>query len=253
MSSCATALRIAAFALLVSLCCPARAVAEDGAFASLAGQVGVAPYKDYDTQWMVLPMPGYEGRYAYLRGYAAGLKLINLEFLEFSVFAGYDGTRFDASDSSDKRLRRLSNRHSSLAAGLEVRLMTPYGMLHASAAQDTLGNSKGQSGAIGYMQSLEYGNLEVIPAVGAQWGSGRYHDYYYGVSGEEARASGLEPYRAGSGFSPYLGLTLDYSLGEAWEIFCGGELVFLSGAVKDSPMVDRTNTYSLTLGVSYTF
>lgn len=252
----ATARCIAACTLLLSLFRPAytvAAVVEDEFFVSLAGQVSVTPYKRYDTQWTPFPMIGYEGKYAYVRGYAAGIKLINLEFLECSAFAGYDGTSFNSSNSSDKRLRKLSDRYSSAVAGLEVRLMTPYGMLHARAAQDVLGHRKGRNGTLGYMNSLEYGDLELIPAVGLQWSSSGYNDYYYGVSGRESRKSGLDPYDAGSGFSPYVGLTIDYSLTEAWEVFCSGELVFLNSAIKDSPMVDRENTYSFTIGLSYTF
>lgn len=227
--------------------------ADDEFSIGLGGKVGVTPYKNYDTQWTPLPIVSYEGKYAYVRGFTAGAKLINLDFLEFSIFAGYDDTSFNASDSSNRRLRKLSDRYSSAEAGLEVRLLTPYGMLHASGAQDMLGNSNGQSGTIGYMQSLEYGDLELIPSAGVQWSSGRYNDYYYGVSGRESRKSGLEAYDAGSGFSPYVGLTIDYSLTEAWEIFCSGELVFLSDAIRDSPMVGRKTTHSLMLGFSYTF
>jgi Outer membrane protein V len=244
---------VAVCTLLLSLFCPPCAVAEDEFFVSLAGRVSVTPYKSYDTQWTPLPMVGYESKYAYVRGYTAGFKMINLDFVEFSVFGGYDGTSFDPADSSDKRLRRLSDRYSSAVAGLDLRLRTPYGMLHASGAQDVLGNSNGRSGTIGYMNSLEYGDLELIPSVGLQWSDRKYNDYYYGVSNNEAYKSGLEPYDSGSGFSPYVGLTIGYSLTEAWEFFCNCEFVFLNNAVKDSPMVGRTNTYSFTAGFSYTF
>lgn len=237
----------------LSLVCPASALAGNEVSIGMGGKGSVTPYKRYDTQWTPFPIISYEGEYAYVRGLSAGVKLVNLKFLELSAFAGYDGTSFSSSDSSDKRLRKLSDRYSSAAAGLEARLLTPYGMLHASGAQDVLGNSNGLTGTIGYKQSLEYGNLELIPALGVQWSSGRYNDYYYGVSGKESHKSGLNAYDAGGGFSPYVGLTIDYSLTNAWEIFCSGEVTFLNSAIKDSPMVDRTNTYGFTFGVSFTF
>ena len=116
-----------------------------------------------------------------------------------------------------------------------------------------LGNSNGFTGVIGYMQSLEYGDLELIPSLGAQWNSSKYNDYYYGVGGRESRRSSLDTYNAGGGFSPYMGITIDYSLSDAWKVFCSGEMVFLNNAVKDSPMVGRSNTYSFTLGAVFTF
>jgi outer membrane protein len=227
--------------------------AEDEWSVGLAGTVGVTPYKDYDTLWTPFPLISYEGQYAYVRGFNAGIKFVNLEFLELSAFVGYDDTSFDSSASSDRRLRKLSNRYDSAVAGLEVRLITPYGMLHADGAQDVLGHSKGLNGTVGYKHSLEYGDLELIPSLGFQWNSAGYNDYYYGVSGRESRKSGLKSYDAGAGVSPYVGITLDYSLSDAWEIFCSGEVLFLSHAIKDSPMVDRSSTYTVTTGLLYNF
>lgn len=240
-------------ALLLALACPAGAAAEDELSIGLGASVSVSPYKGYDTQWSPFPLVSYEGEYAYVRGYAAGVKLINVEFLEFSAFAAYDDTHFDSADTSDKRLRKLSDRHASVAAGLEARLLTPYGMLHASGARDVSGASDGVRGAVGYVKSLEYGDLELLPAVGVRWSNRKYNDYYYGVSDKDSQKSGLKTHDAGFGFAPHIGLTIDYSLTDAWEVFCNGELVFLSGTAKHSPMVDRTTTHSLALGFSYTF
>ncbi len=219
----------------------------------IGGSVGSSPYKDYDTQWNVVPLVGFENEYAYIRGYTAGVKILNLDYLELSAFGGYDGTRFNAGDSSNWRLRKLKNRYSSAEAGMELRLLSPYGMLHASAARDILGNSDGWKGAIGYRQSLEYGPVEFIPAVGGYWMSSRYNDYYYGVSCKEAHKSGLAAYDAGAGVSPYLGLTISYSITQKWDVFCSGEMVFLNKAVKDSPMVGGSQTQSVTTGVMYNF
>ena len=219
----------------------------------LGGRVGVTPYKRYDTQWTPFPIVSYEGKYAYVRGFTAGVKLVNLEFLEVSAFVGYDDTSFTSGSSSDRRLRKLSDRHSSATTGLGVRLLTHYGMLHMSGTQDVLGNSNGLTGTIGYMQSLEYGDFELLPAFGVQWNSSKYNDYYYGVNDKESRKSGLDTYDPGGAFSPYVGLTIAYTLTDAWEIFCSGEVAFLNNAIKDSPMVGRTNTHSFTQGAIFTF
>jgi outer membrane protein len=202
---------------------------------------------------MLWPLLAYEGKYAYIRGFTAGVKLINLEVLEFSIFAGYDDTSFDSSDSSDSRLRRLKDRHPGITAGTEARLVTPYVLLHASAERNISGQSNGLIATVGGLTSLEFGAMEFIPTFGIRWNDGEYNDYYYGVSGKEARKSGLDEYRAGSGFSPYFGLTMDYSLTENWEIICGWELAFLSDTVKNSPMTGADHVQNLTLGVSYTF
>ena len=245
--------RIIVCGLLLSVACLARAVAGDELSVGLGGRVSVMPYKRYDTLWTPVPIVSYEGQYAYVRGLTAGVKLMNFEFLEVSTFAEYDDTCFRPDRSSDERLRKLSGRHPSVAAGMEARLITPYGMLRASGAQDILGHSKGLAGLIGYMNSLEFGPLELIPSAGMRWSSNRYNGYYYGVSGKESLKSGMDFYDTGGSVSPYAELTIDYSLTNSWEVYCGGELVFLSSTIRNSPMAGRTNTYSLMLGISYTF
>lgn len=217
------------------------------------GSVSSSPYKGYGPDWLPFPMITYEGERFFIRGYAAGVKIINLPYLELSAFAGYDDTGFKASESSDRRLRRLENRSSSAQAGMELRLISPYGMFHASVAGDVLSRSNGFSGDIGFIQSLEFGPLELLPAVGAHWSDARYNTYYYGVTRKEARKSGLGAYAPGSGFAPYVSLAVDYSLTDQWELFCQGEVTFLSGAAKDSPMTGETHMQSLTLGLTYTF
>jgi outer membrane scaffolding protein for murein synthesis (MipA/OmpV family) len=215
--------------------------------------MSTAPYRNYDTQWMGYPIILYDGPYAYIREFKAGVKIINLDFLEFSVYGGYDGTSFDASDSSNQALKKLKDRHDSAVAGIGAQFKTPYGMLHVSGEGDVLGHSNGFSGAFGYMNSFEYGPVEFVPSVGANWSSSRYNDYYYGISKDESLRSGLDDYSAGDGVSPYMGLTIDYSITDDLEIYCNGQVTFLGNAVKDSPMVSRDTTHSVSMGLMYTF
>ena len=240
-------------AVLVTLAAAAQAAAAVEVAVGVGGNVTFAPYKRYDTQWTPLPMIDLDSDYFYIRGTAAGIKICNLDFLEVSVYGVYDDTSFDAADTSDARLRLLQDRDASVAAGMEIRLTTPYGMLHASAARDLLNNSNGWKGALGYAYSVEIGSLEIVPTAGVYWSDSRYASYYYGISGQESRRSGLAAYDPGGGSSPYLGLTVSYSLTDAWEIFCRSEIVFLGGDIQDSPMVGRSQIRSLTAGIMYTF
>lgn len=91
------------------------------------GSVSSSPYKGYGPDWLPFPMITYEGERFFIRGYTAGVKIINLPYLELSAFAGYDSTSFEASESSNRRLRRLEDRSPSAQAGMELRLLSPYG------------------------------------------------------------------------------------------------------------------------------
>lgn len=232
---------------------PAKTGTETEFGVGMAVRVKNEPYKSYSTQWEPMPMISLEHERFYIRDYTAGVKLLNVKYFELSVFGEYDETHFDASDSSERRMSRLKDRDSSGMIGSEARLITPLGMLHASAARDVLGTSDGWKGALGYKTLLEYGQVEFIPALGAYWASDRYNDYYYGVSKHQSRKSGLGRYEAKGGFSPYAGLTVDYSITDNWDVFCNGEMIFLSDEIQDSTMVDSARTQSVTAGFMYNF
>ena len=46
---------------------------------------------------------------------------------------------------------------------MELRLLSPYGMFHVSGAGDVLSHSNGFNGDIGFIQSIEFGPLELLP------------------------------------------------------------------------------------------
>jgi Outer membrane protein V len=232
---------------------PGRATAELSL--GLVYSTGTSPYRDYDRQWAVIPMVDFENDRFYVRDLSAGLKFYNSEDLKLAVFFGYDPTNFDGSDSGDRRLKRLDSRHEGLMAGVDAQWTSPVGHFSLSLSGDISGHSQGLLGRLAYLYSLDFGTVEFVPQVGSYWASGAYNDYYYGVSRKEARKSGLAAYEAGAAFSPFLGLTIDVVLDpeEHWEIFCYGEAVSLPSAVKNSPMVGRSSTSSLTTGLTYTF
>ncbi len=240
-------------ALLLAFVCGPAAAAETELTLGASASVSSSPYKGYGTQWEGLPVLSLESPRFYIRGYNAGVKLINTPHVEWSFFAGYDDTTFAHADSSDAQLRLLDDRSESGILGTELRLISPYGMFHVSGSGDVLGNSNGLKGDIGIIQSLEFGPLELIPAAGFHWSDARYNTYYYGVSKRESRTSGLRAYKPNAGFSPYLSLAVDYSLTEQLELLVQGEVTFLDSAVENSPMVDSAHTQGMTLALTYTF
>ena len=240
--------------LMVLIRPPGLAVADDLSI-GLIYTTGVTPYKAYDRQWAIVPMIDFENERFYIRDLSAGLKFYNSEKLKLSFFLGYDPTNFDGSDSSNAGLRRLNSRHEGLVVGGDVQWTSPVGHFSLSLGGDVTGHSQGFSGRLAYLYSLDFGTVEFVPQLGTYWASDSYNDYYYGVSRRESTASGLAAYESGAAFSPFLGLTIDVVLDEEehWEIFCYGEVTALPRAVRNSPMVGRSFTHSLTTGLTYTF
>lgn len=238
----------------VSLILPENALADEDEFSLGAGAgVGTSPYKGYSEQWTPLPIVSYEGEYAYIRGMSAGIKAVNLEFLEISAYAAYNNTSFRRHESSDQQLKLLNNRDASVVGGVGTRLLTPAGMFHLAVAADLMNNSNGLTGEAGYIYSFDFGTIEFLPAAGVYWNNAKYTNYYYGVSEKESQRSGLDRYKAKQSFSPYLGLTVNVTLNDNWEIFLQGEVTQLARQIKDSPMVNSSRTHTANTGIIFTF
>lgn len=219
----------------------------------VSARVETSPYKGCSTQWTPFPVVSYEGDSLYIRGTNVGFKAVNLDFFEFSAFAAYDAMSFRRHESSDRQLKLLDNRDSSIVGGLGARLTTPVGMFHLAASVDLMDNSNGFTGVAGYIYSFDFGIVELLPVAGVYWNNAQYNTYYYGVSGRESQRSGLAGYTAEQSFSPYFGLTVDVALGDNWEVFLQGEVTLLGRPIKRSPMVGSSQTKALSTGVMFTF
>ncbi len=70
----------------------------------------------------------------------------------------------------------------------------------------TLDNSNGFIWDLAWLYRYTNGALTLTPGIGVQYNSENYNDYYYGVSKNESRRSGLKSYSADDGWNPYLEL-----------------------------------------------
>lgn len=238
---------------LALLTAPVRVQAETSLGVGLA--VGVTPYRSYDTNWRFFPVIRYENDLIYVRDLSVGLKVYDTEPLELSVFLAYDPTHFTNGDSSDRRLRRLKDRREGLLAGGRAGWASPIGDFNLTLASDISGHSQGLVGRLAYSKAFQLEPVTLTPQLGVSWASDDYNDYYYGVSPEEARASGLRAYKSEAAFAPFAGLSASLALGpdKKWRLFLSGEVKALPSKIKDSPMVDRSYTYGLASGISYGF
>lgn len=90
-----------------------------------------------------------------------------------------------------------------------------------------------------------------------EWGNGRHQRAYFGLTPQEAAASGLQPYSPGSGVQS-LGGTLGalYQLSPHWGLAAYGRYDRLTGDAADSPITRNFGSrdqYSAGIAVSYTF
>lgn len=240
-------------AVIVSiLICPALSQAGDFSLGLGAGYRS-SPYKSYDGQVFPAPFIHYEGERFYWRGLSGGIKLLNTGGHELSAGLLYDLQSFRAKDSDDPALKQLRNRQASVNVLISYLRYGDYGTAGVIFSQDISGHSKGRGLDAFYQYSFDLGKLYLKPGVGLRWESAEKLKYYYGVSRSESLRSGLSGYEPESALSPYLSLDAGFTLTEAWSLAAGAELHFLSGEVKDSPMVDAPSVVGGHLGLKYSF
>lgn len=94
--------------------------------------------------------------------------------------------------------------------------------------------------------------LTLTPIVGTTWANAKYTDRYFGINADEAAASGLRRFSAGSGFKDVTGaITASYRLTDRVTASATGGVVMLVGDAKDSPFVERKTRPTGLFSLSY--
>ena len=210
-------------------------------------------YRDYDTQFMPIPIVTYQGEHFFISGQGAGVNIINTDAHGLSFNIDYSSLSFKPSDSNDPTMKKLDKRRATAMAGIGYQYNTSWGTISSKAATDVLGYSDGILVDVGYQYLFQFGKLQLVPGAGMQWQSRSFNDYYFGVSKQESQRSGMSEYRAKSGVSSYLSLTSYYAVNDNWQLFLMGNYEQMSDAVKDSPMTDRDYTVTVAGGFLYQF
>lgn len=212
-----------------------------------------SPYKSHDGSLMVAPLLLHDSKWFYLRGSAGGIHLFNNGTHKISAGVSYFGLKFDPDDTDDSRLRRLDKRRSTMMGDISYTAITPIGLAKIRFSRDLLGHSDG------YLADAYFGvpwitdRFTIMPSAGVIWSSRKQADYYYGISRSEASRSNLREHTAKANFSPYLKLEAQYNFTARVSAVAGADAQFLTGKVKDSPMVGRSTVFGGFLGCVFKF
>lgn len=206
-------------------------------------------YKGREMETSVLPTAFYDGDFLYAEGDQAGLNLYRDTKNKLRLYAYYDGTMYHPSGS----LSQLDERQWSVLVGTSYMYTSDYGAFKLSAAQDILSRSRGAIANLSYIAAWETGSWTLYPELGLQWNSSKYNQYYFGVSSEESKRSGIKSYQLDSGVYPYAGLAVDYELNKHWNIYTTYKVNYLSDDQYQSPMTKKRVEFEPGFGVNYTF
>ena len=213
------------------------------------------PYKGVKSRDYVTPFPmvNYDSENFYFHTLAAGYYLWNDKVDQLSIDAYYYPQFFRPKDNDDRAMRELDRRRDTAMAGLTYRHKAEWGTIRAIGSGDVLGISNGLRGELAYLYGFNGDKWSITPGIGIKWDSKNQNNYEYGISSKESRHSGLDRYKPGSSWTPYLELSGNYRFDENWTAFASGRVDRLSNEVKDSPMVNKSVSAIILTGVSYKF
>lgn len=212
-----------------------------------------SPYRGYNENVHAVPLISYESESFYFRQTSLGYILSKNEKNEFSITASWMPLEFDPADNDEHDMKQLDKRDSTAMVGAAWYRHEKWGSVKVSAAADVLDNSNGWVGEVSVFRQMPVGKFTLTPSAGVFYYDENFNDYYYGVSGSESRRSGLSSYSPDDSWMPYVGLTMKYPLTNNLVLISNATYTVLPDDVKDSPMVDRDDSFAFMTGLSWRF
>ena len=220
-----------------------------GAGMGFATRMESSPYRGGGTRHDFIPVYLYEGNYAYLHGYRAGLRLYDEQDSRFDVFLShrFEGFPYDKIPAS---IAGMAERSPGADLGLSFQRNGAWGSVFTEYLHDVSGASGGNELRLGYNYEWKNGPWRVRPQLMLAVRDANLNNYYYGVLPGEATA--LRPaYQAGSGVNTQLGLYGAYSLTERWRLLAGVSATQWAKGVRNSPIVDNRVQVATNIGLMY--
>ncbi len=210
------------------------------------------PYKKYNNHGEFMPVIMYDSDRFYIDDDVAGVYIVKNNTHEVDFGIGITDLEFN-NDHASGVMRKLRTRKITAMASLNYQYKTNYGNFFTSFAADVLDRHNGFTADASYEAPFQIGRLGVAIRGGFQWQSSKYNQYYFGISKEESRFTGLPSYNPGSTVSPYIDVSTMYSITKNWGIFLTGRYERMPSEIKDSPMVSRSGNLVIESGIAYSF
>ena len=212
-----------------------------------------SPYNEVGMLYMPMPVVQFESDYAFFDIQTAGFYLYKSENSVLALIGDYEPLSYDPDDADSFGMKQIEKRKPTVFAGLSYVQWGRFGIVTVQATGDILGRSGGLRGKASYSLYFSPAGIDILPEIGVLWHSDKFNSYYYGVSGSEAAASGYAAYDPGNSFTPYLGLSVQYTFLEHLKVLVSSSYKLLPDDVKSSPIIEKKRTFYVLAGISYIF
>ena len=215
-----------------------------------AAYIGTNNYLGEETDFDQMPLLLYQGKRVFADGNSLGFKFVSSDLFYFGVLAR---ARIQSVDTSEiHELRRITDRKSTVEAGLTTMLATPVGEFQLTAVRDTLGRYDGREVDLTYRLPLRMERWTLTPWVSRIWQDASLTAYYYGVSESEAR--GKHPaYSPGDARNWVYGLNTSFRLNDRALLFANVGVENLDPVIAASTIVESSSNARAFVGAAWLF
>ena len=220
---------------------------------SIGAMVGTdqSLYVGGEDQTQFFPYIAAEWQHLYFRGASLGAFLYRDEAWEISTSIDLDGIGDDDRDKS-KELSDMADFDTVLMASVRGSYEAEWGELSFGVGLDISGSHDGYKAELAYGYPFRLGRWMIQPQATVEWVSEEINQYYYGVTGLDAKA-GRPVYSAGDGINYELGVSAIYPFAKRHAIMLRASYKAYASAITDSPIVDRDTTSDIGIGYIYRF
>ncbi|MHB1565654.1 MAG: MipA/OmpV family protein [Acidiferrobacter sp.] len=208
------------------------------------GYIGVS------RQITPLPLVFYHNGRFFLAGVSVGYVPFSGRYYSFSVLVKPLISRLSASESPE--LAGMQSRPWSIAGGGRLSLFGGWGQAEISLFTDMLNRSGGTEADVAYRYAIHMEGWTLSPGIGLAWENAPLTNYYYGVSEAEV-APGRPAYSPGRALNPFAQLNLQLPIGGHWHFLGGVKYRHFARSIQNSPIMDRSGTFTLFFAVDYRF
>lgn len=217
--------------------------------------LAVAPQYPGSRGELTLPLPmvdiAYDQTLFLNTEHGLGAYAVNRDDLQLGSSLWFRRGRFHDESS---RLAALGDIDNALQAQLFGRYRLGFVELKTTLARD-FGGSSGLTVDSSVALLLQPApGLSAAVGVQGSYGNGRTMQAWFGVTPDQARASGLAGYSPGAGFSSVgPNASLNYVLSQRWTLHARVAENFLTGKASDSPIVERNASPTIAVGATVHF
>ena len=189
--------------------------------------------------------PAFTDDWLLIRGGDLGIRYVTQSDWEFGLIG-----RLQTASLGDSDLNGLDNRGWAVEAGPLVGWRGPWVHAQARTYWPVPGRHPGSTSEFELSLPVEFSRGHFVPSVNFAYLSPSYSRYYYGISDNET-APGRPAYEPGAALNYTIGFTLGYELTSNWLFRTTVGLEYLDTAISESPIVEKEQRWSVSVGLAY--